>query len=304
MMNESKDNAIIKKKPGRPRKGPKKAIMPRTGICAKPLNPDNCVEMIYDMPMIFKRIFTLFRAMAVKEICIQFKQKSIDIITMDHLKKSNIKITIDATKINHYYCEDPINSYLNPKNMEKIIQVIDKKYTSIAFVLKTSTSRSMLNVLFKNEFNIDEYREINLVQVSNMTYNMVFDDTNYPIKFTLPGKYFKKLINDISSISDTITIGKIGSSPLTFSYTSKDKTVRAKHIVQSPETVKLISTVCDDDIFSSSVYIDYIKPLSGSLLSDNVNISADTYKNMIFSADIDNGTVCISVNTSTINLKQ
>lgn len=302
---------IKKKKPGRPRKKPLKKPMKRSGISDTPLNVDNCVEMIYDMPSVFKRIFTLFKSMAVKEICMIFNEKNIEILTTDHLKKSHIKVVIKCDKINHYYCKEPIKSYLNPKNMEKIIQVLDKNYMSIAFVLNTITNRSILNIIFKNDIKIDEYREIDLIQSSNNSFDISFDDSNYPIKFVLPGKYFKKFINDISSFSDTLTINKIGSKSLTFSYTSKDKTVKSKHIVQSPESIKLVSAIADDDIFSSSVQIDYIKPLSSSLLSDFVAISADTHKNMIFRIGVDlqpggaTGTPAIDIliNTNTIKLK-
>lgn len=297
------EEPVKKKKPGRPRKKPLKKPLRRNGISKNPLNPDNMVEMIYDMPFVFKRIFTLFKSMAVKEICMQFEKDIINIITTDHLKKSYIKVTVDCKKINHYYCSDPTRIYLNPKNIEKIIQVLDKNYVSIAFVLKTITSRSALTVIFKNEIKIDECREIDLIQSSNILSDVVFDDTNYPIKFTLPGKYFKKFINDISSFSDTLTIDKVGPTPLTFSYTSKDKTVKSKHIVQSPDSINLISTIADDDIFSSSVQIDYIKPLSSSLLSDQISISAHTHENMIFKISVDNETIGVLVNTNTIKLK-
>jgi hypothetical protein len=302
-MKPSEPLVLKKKKPGRPRKKPLKKPLKRNGISENPINKENCMEMIYDMPSVFKRIFTLFKSMAVKEICMEFKEKTIDILTTDHLKKSHIKVVIKCCNINHYYCKESIKSYLNPKNMEKIIQVLDKNYMSIAFVLKTITNRSILNILFKNDIRIDEYREIDLIQASNTAYNVSFDSANYPIKFMLPGKYFKKFINDISSFSDTLTINKIGSSSLTFSYTSKDKTVKSKHIVQSPESIKLVSLVSDDDIFSSSVQIDYIKPLSSSLLSDFVSISADTHKNMIFQVEVDNKTIEILVNTNTVKLK-
>jgi hypothetical protein len=292
-----------KKKPGRPRKKPVKKPLKRNGISDKPLNKDNCMEMIYDMPSVFKRIFTLFKSMAVKEICMEFKEKSINILTTDHLKKSHIKVVIKCDMINHYYCGEPIKSYLNPNNMEKIIQVLDRNYMSIAFVLKTITNRSVLNIIFKNDIKIDEYREIDLIQTSNTLSDVSFDSENYPIKFVLPGKYFKKFINDIGSFSDTLTINKIGSTPLVFQYTSKDKTVKSKHIVQSPESISLVSLVSDDDIFSSSIQIDYIKPLSSSLLSDFVSISADTHKNMIFQVYVDNKTIEILVNTNTVKLK-
>ena len=292
-----------KKRPGRPRKKPIKKPMKRNGVAEVPLNEDNCVEMIYDAPAVFKRIFALLKSMAVKEICMCFGEGVIDILTTDHLKKSNIKVVVKCDKINHYYCKEPIRIYLNPKNMEKIIQVLDKNYMSIAFVLKTLSCRSVMSIIFKNDIKIDEYREIDLIQSSNTMYAVVFDDDNYPIKFRLPGKYFKKFVNDIGMFSDTLTITKIGATPLTFSYVSKDKTVKSRHIVQSGEAIGLVALVADDDIFSSSVQIDYIKPLSGALISDMVLISADSHRNMIFRIAVDQETIQILVSTSTVKLK-
>jgi hypothetical protein len=247
----------------------------------------------------------------VKDICMKFNKENVEIFTMDHLKKSHIKVVIDCKKINHYYCEEPIRSNMNPKNMEKIIQVLDKNYISIAFVLKKSNNRSVLNIIFKNDVKIDEYREIDLIQAQNNGFNDSFDDSNYPVKFVLPSKYFKKLITDTSSFSESLTINKIGASPLTFTYTSKDKTVKTKHIVQNPESIKLYSSVADDDIFSSSVQIDYIKPLSGSLVSDFISISADNHKNIIFKLGVDKQTadkkeqyvINILINTAIVKLK-
>lgn len=292
-----------KKRPGRPRKKPVKKPMKRNGIAGAPLNDDNCVEMIYDAPAVFKRIFALLKSMAVKEICMCFGGESIDILTTDHLKKSNIKVVVRCDKINHYFCREPVRIHLNPKNMEKIIQVLDKNYMSIAFVLKTLTCRSVMSIIFKNDIKIDEYREIDLIQSSNTVYAAAFDDDTYPIKFRLPSKYFKKFVNDIGMFSDTLTITKIGATPLTFSYVSKDKTVKARHIVQSSEAIGLVALVADDDIFSSSVQIDYIKPLSGALISDAVLISADSHRNMIFKIAVDQETIQILVSTSTVKLK-
>lgn len=240
-----------------------------------------------------------------------FESKRIIINTIDHLKKSRVKTIINCNGINHYYCENPIKINLNPKSIESVIQVLDKNYTTIAFMLKTATSRSVLNIIFKNDIHIDEYRELDLTQSSHHNDECVFDDSNYAVKFKLPGKYFKKFINDINMFSDILTINKIGEAPLTFSYTSKDRTVKSKHIVNDPSLIDLKSTVAEDEIFSSSVQIDYIKPLSGSLLSEHIYISADIHRNMIFKINVDNQNgkskdyvINILINTNTVSLKK
>jgi hypothetical protein len=294
---------VPKKKPGRPRKKPLKPTLKRTGISDTPINNNNCVEMVYDMPFIFKKVFGLLRSMAVKNVCMEFNKECVNIITTDHLEKSHIKIAIHGDKVNHYYCAEPIKSYLNPKNLDKIIQVLDKNYLSVAIILKTVTNRSILSIIYKNELEIDEYREIELIRPNNSITDISFSFDDYPIKFVLPGKFFKKLIGDIGSFSDIFTINKVGTGPLTFLYTSKDNKIKSRHIVKSPESIKLVALVGKDDIFSSSIHIEYLKPLSSSLLSDHMLIAADTYRNMIFHVAVDNGAIEVYVNTTTVRLK-
>jgi len=56
--------------------------------------------------------------------------------------------------------------------------------------------------------------------------------------------------------------------------------------------INLISLIGEKDIFSTSVCLDHIKPLAGSLITDTIQISADINKRLIFTAlldhDIDN----------------
>ena len=53
------------------------------------------MEMIYDSPIVFKRIFSLFKSLSVKDITMEFKSNIIKINTSDHLKKSELYVEID-----------------------------------------------------------------------------------------------------------------------------------------------------------------------------------------------------------------
>jgi hypothetical protein len=169
----------------------------------------------------------------------------------------------------------------------------------------------VLGIIFKNDsVKIDEYREINLVSATDIP-EASFDTTGYPIRFTLPARYFKKFIGDVDAFSSTFTICKAGADNLTFKHYSLDKNVSAKYVVQDAKSIKLVSTISDDDIFSSSIEIDYVKPLSSSLLADFVHVSAHSRKNMIFKIDVDRSdidiaarAILIQVNTKTVKLKK
>jgi len=260
------------------------------------------MEMIYGNPLVFKKMFTFFKTIAARELCMSFDEKTITILTIDHLRKSTVKVVISCNKLNHYYCKSPVKCFLNAKNIGKIIQTIDKNCVSLSFVLKKISYRSNLTIILKNEIQIDEIKDIELVHTSIIIPDVSFDDSLYPIKFTMPSRYFKKLISDIDIFSETITIDKVGHNPLVFSYSSKDKTIKSKHIVRVPENISLESLIKKDDIFSSTINIDYIKPISTSLLAKNIQISSDTHKNIIFRVDVDEHVISLVVNTSIVRL--
>ena len=75
--NDNKDKAekkkkIEKKRPGRPRKTPLRKPRPRDGIVSSPSDSTNFIELIYDKPLIFKKLWQYFKLMAVDKIQLIF----------------------------------------------------------------------------------------------------------------------------------------------------------------------------------------------------------------------------------------
>jgi hypothetical protein len=292
----------VKRSVGRPRLLQKIDPIPKLGIVEEPQSNDNLIELSYDNVNIFKKLFSLLKLMNVKEINIQFHTNYTKIYGIDHLEKNLINIKIEATKLNHYYCEHPINITLDPKNLDKITQKIDKNYDLFSIILKKNSYRNHLIIILNNKMlSIDESHIINLIENDselNQLYDRTVDYNLYPLKFELPGKYFKKLINDISTFSDLFTIEKVNNNPLRFIYKNINNTIKGYNICKDHAKLKLESTLTADDIFSVSIRIDYIKALSNSLLSDNIKIYADKENDIIFNLLIDNGVFEIIIYTA------
>lgn len=292
----------VKRSVGRPRLLQKIDPLPKLGIVEEPQSNDNLIELSYDNVNIFKKLFSLLKLMNVKEINIQFHTNYTKIYGIDHLEKNLINIKIEATKLNHYYCEHPINITLDPKNLDKITQKIDKNYDLFSIILKKNSYRNHLIIILNNKMlSIDESHIINLIENDselNQLYDRTVDYNLYPLKFELPGKYFKKLINDISTFSELFTIEKVNNNPLRFIYKNINNTIKGYNICKDHAKLKLESTLTADDIFSVSIRIDYIKALSNSLLSDNIKIYADKENDIIFNLLIDNGVFEIIIYTA------
>lgn len=312
MSNVNSDNKLhnnkqtkdeIKKKPGRPRKTPIKQPRKRNGIVLTPKDSDNHIEFLYDRPLLFKKIWQYFKLMAVDKIQIIFRKKEIIFWCEDHHKKSKMRLKINADNINHYYCENDLDIGIFSKNPELIMSTIDKTYNSIIFLSKKDSIQKDFRVILNNDIEIDESHKVELIgnYLKMENENTFINNIDYQLKFDLPGKYFKKMISDIQTFSDEITIRKDSiDDPLIFEYSKLDKKVISYHIVRNSKNINLVSTMGNES-FRASFKIDYVKPISAALLSENITIYANENKPLLFNINMDKDTIELKILTEIID---
>ena len=227
--------------------------------------------------------------MAVEKIRMSFMKDSIIIYCSDHHNKSHMRVKIDCNMVNHYYCEKELDIGLLCKNPELIMGTIDKSYNSILFLSTHNNIQRNIQVVLKNEIDIEETHKIELIGEYNKdTDEKKFLDEEYGIKFKLFGKYFKKMIADIRKFSDTITIKKDSKDDnLVFEYIKHDKKIKSSHIIKNSASISLRDTLEDDDSFRTSFKIDYVKPISSALLNESIEIYADENKPLKFIIQMD-----------------
>jgi energy-converting hydrogenase Eha subunit C len=156
----------------------------------------------------------------------------------------------------------------------------------------------MLNVVLKNyEIGNDDIYEIDLIDVSERCESIPTDiDKDYPLKFNLPTKFFKKMINDISQCSNFVTIEKNGLDPLQIKYTASRRMTSCS-TYKDPEKINLVSTVGATDIFSVSIKIDYLTAFAKSGIGETISISAHKYLPIVFRSTLDNDVCSVMMMT-------
>lgn len=283
--------ATSKRGPGRPKKTPKRAALPKTGISNAPLYINNNVlEFTYDKPIVFKKLWTYFKAMAIEKILTIFRPNEVIFYGEDHYKKSQMRVHINVHKINHYYLKDEFNINLVNKKLELIMSTIDKTYNSVIFMSKSTSVGQNIKIVLNNDVDIaEEYHTIELTNNNLvMKDESLFLDEDYPIKFELPARYFKKMISDVRSFSDELSIKQEGQSqPLVFEYVTADKKIRSENIVKNNKNIKFTSKIAKNNIFKTTFKVDYVKPVSSALLADSITIYASEEKQLMFKIDID-----------------
>lgn len=304
----SSDSITPQKKPGRP----KKKIINKSNQISKGLinNPNQCthiMELIYDDPKVFKKIFGMFKGYYVDDIFINFKNDMIYIISKDHTKKTIIKIVIDCNKVTEYYCKTPFEICIKREYLEKIFSTIEKNHSKIVLFSNEDTFQSLIEInLINDDLSIHDSYVIDLsLQQKNLEKDLIdccscYDKNNYLINFVIKSKSFKKFINDTSINGKLLTIEKKGDNNLTFKMCFNNKINFTRTIINE-ESYNLNSQLKENDFFNINLELEYIKPFSNMNISDNVYIYIDKNKKAIFENIIGDKMCTISIYNDIIN---
>jgi len=286
--------AVEKKKPGRPKKKIATVPIEVHGIVDAPVNEEDLLELVYCNPNMFKKIFHLFKQFEVSEVEMNFDKQGLKIVTKDHIGKSTIYTTIDGRCMNLYYCAAPMRVCIKRDNLEKVLRTLSKNHYKITFLLRANYRSSMYVIIKDFEYDSDDAYDIDVVYSPEQQIVECKDNNEeYPIKFCISAKHFKTRINNIKNLSPTMAVEKSGNGPLQLTYvkSSNKQNVGWTSVYNDPAKIKLISTIADDDLFSVSVCIDYIKPFSNTVIGDEVFIAASKDKRMSFMTRLDQRSV-------------
>lgn len=288
-----------KKGPGRPKKQVVKKIVPKLGIVKEPSNLTsandsrliNIFELLYDNPIMFKKIFALFKSMSVEDIRIKLEKTSIKMYAIDHTDSNQIYINIHGDKMNRYYTSKNLEFGLGPANIQKILQTLNKDYSKIYWFTSAQYERSKIKIgLSNDEIEEDSIYTIDLDQIDEYDWSIeekISMEDEYPLKFELPFRYFKKKVTDFRLLGDIMKIEKHGEGQLRLSYNFSNNKGDQNTYFRNPAKINLQSLIDPGEIFSTSVCLDHIKPLAGSLIADSIHISACVDRELIFTALLD-----------------
>lgn len=280
------DNAP-KKRPGRPRKNPQVSSSNIEGIVKEPLNPENVVEVVYQNPSIIKKFFNTFNTYQVVEIKVIFSETGLKMIALDHLQKSTIICSIDGSKTKRYYCAEPMSFGINNTYLRNL-RSIEKSNTEITFSIREATKDSIFSyTLYDPELKSYDSMDINMIEIPDLENLAAQSDDGYPIKFEISASRFKGLITNIQGMKvSSFSIQKCHDEPLCIIYGLPGKSSSVKSFGDD-EAIKLHSEIAENEIFSITLEVAYIKRFSSATLGDTIKISADRTKDIMLESCLD-----------------
>lgn len=297
-----------KRPPGRPCTMPKIKRVAKNGVQTSPLLPDNYMELVYDNPFLFKKTLMIFKTMNAKEIMFDFGCEEIKVIAIDHLRQSNILLTIDCSKAVRYFCRSPVLSIIDAKKFDKIMSIINKSYTTITISKKTNEERSRIIFTLTDVNEMDEVYTVDLITTQANDYDDdAFDVDEHKISFMMTDKLFKSFICNSKIMANVLTIRKYSHAhPLTVSYKSDDKMITGQRVIKNGDKINLrCDNLGENEIFSMSVNIGFLKPITTAIPQSskegtNIFVSLHETKKMVVSYFVDNGFMNVAVATTVL----
>lgn len=216
------ENIKQRRGPGRP---PRRILPPLTvkGIVDQPENEDNILEFCYYDPTIFKYLFSLFKNLKVRDIYLIFTKDSFSMATKDHIG-NRILITIDCSKVIHFYCKpegEKLCLLVNKDNIQTIFLNLNKNIDRTTFSYEKGDD--MLQVRLDNtSLGKIETRNV-LICVKPPDDDLLelsgeIKSRKAAIDFTLPIREFKETVCSVCTFGDRFRIEKHGNGPLTISF--------------------------------------------------------------------------------------
>jgi hypothetical protein len=307
-MEQNSATPPVKRRVGRPKIiKPVSKASTRKGIVAEPNIADHALEVVYDIPVNLKKIFTLFKLMDTRDVKIEFRLSGFRISGAGHLKHNFIDLNVDSSKLTQYYCKHNMIMIIDQKNLEKIIQKIDKSYDTIHFIAKQDSYMKELYIVLNDESQgIREFHTISLLESSNSGDENVISSLpyeSYPVSFTLPGKYFKKVVGDISKFSKDFTVECRPGVLLSLPYDSNSKTIDVNHVFTRGDLFQINNKLEPNEFLSTTVRIEYIQSLATALLSDRINVFVDRDNLMVFKTTIDDSAFTLLLAVKIVSYK-
>jgi len=286
---EVEQEKVVKKRPGRPRKYAARAPVKRYGVVKSPLPEEDeraahTMELFYDNPNMFKRIFQTLKTMGVETVRVRFEEEEVKMVATDHIEMNEIYIRIFGRHMERYYCKRAYEVGWDVNLYEKVFRTVTQEYQRVTFVTNQASFRKSMTVGFEvgnrrgtSMFGLD------VVAMNDYNWEIedkLLEENNYPIRFCLDTREFKKHVTDGKTLTNTISFEKKGTGHLRICYELQNKRGRHNYNFINAEEICLEARNGEDDV-SASLNVEYLKPLSSAMVTDKIWLAVADEKDLI-----------------------
>jgi hypothetical protein len=299
--NQYDDDDSKQRGPGRPRKTTPRKQLPRHGLTALPTNSSepesvqHAVELVYENPLMFKKIFTLFKTYSVESINMLFEKDRVYMYSINQNSEVKLLTELFCDRLNQYYNSKPIVMNLNTEYFYNIFQSVNKDNTRIIFLTTNENCDSKLWVILVDDCDEKSIYEVRLNPVKDTDIvkirDILINEKTYPISFELTSKFLKHKITEYlylkaKKLSIDQTIDESGNREISFSCGTTDNRIDNRSPLSNVNRMNFISTY-DQPLFVAPITIANIRPFTNTMICDKIKLSVDEKRDLILTTCLD-----------------
>lgn len=290
-MDEKKKRGV-----GRPPIKPKPKPIEKKGIVDQPVVETSAIELKYDNVCDFKKISTNFTKLSTDGILMEFTPDGLALYGINHLGKTKIKVFIEGKDCIHYYCKEPVKMYIKRKGFDLSLNILDKAYASITFIIDSADIGKEIIILMENNFGFFDEAKIvgtGIFDGADQLSADVFEEKDEPaLNFLMNSKYLKKIIGNSKKFSKKLEFLKISDEdPVEMTYTCEESHTDMRHFPSDHIKDFNLTDNTNGEMFSVSVYSSSMKPFSSVSITDIIDISLWRDHPLLITTDLSNGAV-------------
>lgn len=302
VINGGESSGHNKRRPGRPKTKPTKKRMPKQGVTEAPRKSQNCIELEYDMPLVFKHIFELFKAMSSDTVVFNFTPTRLFLYVTDHTGMNKIVISFDGAKMSRYYFKTAANApcifSVSQEHLLNVFKTIDKDCDSVQFHRNSDVSKNAFDVVFVNSLlgTVNQFSIKTLPLEKTPPDVSEFSRDKYPVSFGMTDKNFKRLITScmISMADVPVQIrGDAKNNNIIFVCGNTQKSVTATSILQKSMHIDLKFSEENQENLSVHIRSEFLKIIANNAVSDNVRIYLGTKMPLLAYSTIDDEAIVL-----------
>lgn len=171
------------------------------------MSPTNCLEIKTIQATAFKTLVEALKEM-LTDTCIQFDEQGMKIVAMDTAHIVLVHLKLDASKFEHFYCENKMMIGVNMLNLHKLIKTINSNDTLTFFM--DNNDLNHLGIKIENgDKNTKTTYKLNLLDLDN--HNISIDPAEFNSVITLPSTDFQKICRDMNNLAEMVEIRNINN---------------------------------------------------------------------------------------------
>lgn len=167
----------------------------------------NCLEIKTVQATAFKILVEALKEL-LTDTCIEFDESGLKIIAMDTSHIVLVHLKLDASKFEHYRCDNKMCIGVSMLNLHKLIKTINSNDTLTLFMDESDMNH--IGIKIENgEKNTKTTYKLTLLDLDNPRISI--DPTEFNSMITLPSSDFQKICRDMSNLSEFVEIKNINN---------------------------------------------------------------------------------------------